>query len=431
MAGGKGTRLASVTGDIPKPMVPLNGRPLLEYQIENLKNSGVAEIILVIGHLGQVIRQHFGDGANFGVPISYYEETAPLGTAGALRELRGRLQEDFILVFGDLFISVDLERFWRWHRAKNAAVTLFAHPNSHPCDSDILVTDAQSRVTAWSAKNTAREQDHRNLVNAGLYVVSRQVLEQLPPRPRLDMEQDVILPQLPGGRVYAYQSTEYVKDIGTPDRLRKVEADVKNGICEKRNLKNRQKCIFLDRDGTINRYAGFLRDPAQLELETGAAEAIRKINASAYLAIVITNQPVVARGECSFEQLDRIHARLETLLGEQGAYIDGLYYCPHHPDRGFAGEIPALKIKCHCRKPDTGLVEQAAREHNLDLPDCWMVGDTNVDVRTGLNAGLHTALLASGDPDKAAKYQATAELEAQDLLDCINKILARGNLNEK
>lgn len=425
MAGGKGTRLAQVTGNIPKPMVPIAGRPLLEHQIQNLKDCGVTEIVLVIGYLGEVIRQYFGGGERFGVTITYYEEATPLGTAGALRELRDRLPEDFLLVFGDLYISMDFDRFYQYHKQKQAAITLFAHPNSHPYDSDILLTDIENRVTGWSAKNTVRKCDLPNLVNAGVYAVSRKALEGLLPQAKLDMERDVILPRLSSGRVYAYRSTEYVKDIGTPDRLRCVEEDVRNGICEKRNLRNRQKCIFLDRDGTLNRYVGFLTRSEQLELEDRSAEALRKINASEYLAIVITNQPVVARGECTFEQLGRIHARMETLLGEQGAYIDGLYFCPHHPDKGFDGEVPELKIKCHCRKPDIGLIEQAAREHNIDMKNSWMVGDTNVDVCTGQNAGLHTALLATGALDKQGKYRTNAELEAKDLLECVSKIFAK------
>lgn len=393
MAGGKGTRLAQVTGNIPKPMIPIAGKPLLEHQIQNLKDCGVTEIILVIGYLGRVIRQHFGGGERVGVTITYYEETTPLGTAGALRELRDRLLEDFLLVFGDLYISMDFGRFYQYHKQKQAEITLFAHPNSHPYDSDILLIDIENRVTGWSAKNTIRKCDLPNLVNAGVYAVSRKALEGLPPQAKLDMERDVILPCLSSGRVYAYRSTEYVKDVGTPDRLRRVEEDVRNGICEKRNLKNKQKCIFLDRDGTLNRYVGFLTRPEQFELEDRSAEALRRINASEYLAIVITNQPVVARGECTFEQLGRIHARMETLLGEHGAYIDGLYFCPHHPDKGFDGEVPELKIRCHCRKPDIGLIKQAVREHNIDVQNSWMVGDTYQDVKTGVNAGIKTVLL--------------------------------------
>ncbi len=425
MAGGKGTRLASVARDIPKPMARVAGKPLLEHQIVQLRESGIRDIVLVIGYLGGVIREYFQDGSSFGVDITYFEETEPLGTAGALRCLQPELEEDFFLVFGDLYFDINFSGFLAYHRQTGAAVTLFAHPNSHPYDSDLLATDGTGRVTAWNAKNEPRDRDHMNLVNAGLYVIRREALDALPAEKKIDLEKHFIRQLIPGGTVYAYRSTEYVKDMGTPERLQAVERDIRGGICQKRNLRNLQKCIFLDRDGTINKFVGFLTRPDQMELEPGAAEAIRLINGSEYLAVVVTNQPVVARGECTFKTLEQIHARMHTLLGAEGAYIDDLYYCPHHPDKGFAGEVPELKIVCGCRKPQTGLLERAVREHNIDLKNSWVVGDTDMDVQTGVNAGTKTALVLTGDERKRKKYDAAPDLVARDLLECVTEILRR------
>ena len=429
MAGGKGTRLAEVTKDIPKPMVPIEGKPLLEYQIENLKDNGVDRIILIIGHLGDVIRRHFGNGERFGVEISYYEEETPLGTAGALAKIKDRLDQTFFLVFGDLFININYDRFLRFHQSKHAEITLFAHPNSHPYDSDIIIANGQDRVTGWSYKKDIRTSDYRNLVNAGLYVMNRSAADRIEAiqkekgADKVDLEKEAIIPAIPSIPFYAYHSTEYVKDIGTPDRLNKVTADFLHGVCEQRNLKHKQKCIFLDRDGTINRHVGFLRNVEQVELEPTAAEAIRMINESEYLAIVITNQPVIARGECSPEELDRIHNRICTLLGREGAYLDGLYYCPHHPDKGFEGEVPELKIDCDCRKPKTGMLKKAEQEFHADIPHSWLIGDTTMDVQTGVNAGTHTAMLRSGDPRKD-QYDVKPELTADNLLDAVKTIFA-------
>ena len=153
--------------------------------------------------------------------------------------------------------------------------------------------------------------------------------------------------------------------MGTPSRFEAVCRDFAAGKPAKRNLCRKQKAVFLDRDGTINRYAGFVRSPEELELEDGAAEAVRLINSSDYLAIVVTNQPVIARGEVTTEGLSKIHDRMETLLGVSGAYIDGLYYCPHHPDSGFEGEIRELKKVCDCRKPKPGLLFQAAEKYQV------------------------------------------------------------------
>ena len=410
-------------------MVPIEGKPLLEYQIENLKENGVTNIILIVGHLGDVIRDHFGDGSAFGVDISYFVEETPLGTAGALAKIKDRLENTFFLVFGDLFININYDRFLSFHQEKGALISLFAHPNSHPYDSDIIITDDKSRVTGWSYKKDVRTEDYRNLVNAGLYVMQKSAVDEIEKiqktkgEDKVDLEKELIIPLIATSPIYAYHSTEYVKDIGTPDRLEKVTADYVNGVCEQRNLKHPQKCIFLDRDGTINKYVGFLRAAAQVELEPRAAEAIRLINESEYLAVVITNQPVIARGECSFEELNHIHNRLYTLLGREGAYLDGLYFCPHHPDKGFEGEVPELKFDCDCRKPKIGMLKKAEAAFNADLSNSWFIGDTTMDVQTGKNAGMHTIMLRSGDPKKE-KFNVTPDAMADDLLDAVKMILS-------
>lgn len=428
MAGGKGTRLATLTQNIPKPMVPINGRPLLEYQVENLKQNGVDSIIFIVGHLGEVIQNHFGDGHHFGINISYYNEETPLGTAGALPKIANRLADTFFLVFGDLFFNVNFRRFLCFHQEHNSAITLYSHPNSHPYDSDIIIIDQDSCVTGWSYKKDVRTFDYRNLVNAGLYVMQKEIVKEIASIQEqknndfVDLEKELIIPQLHNSNIYAYNSTEYVKDIGTPDRLLKVTKDYENGICEKRNLRHKQKCIFLDRDGTINKFVGFLRKKDQLVLEPNAAEAIRMINESEYLAIVISNQPVVARGETTFDELEQIHNRLHTLLGKEGAYLDGLYFCPHHPDKGFDGEVKELKIECSCRKPNIGMLKRAEKDYNIDLTNSWFIGDTSIDVQTGLNSGMHTIMLRSGDPNKN-KYNVNPDYHAEDLLDGVKFIL--------
>ncbi len=424
MAGGKGTRLQSIAQDIPKPMFPVCGKPILEYQIESLKKSGVREIILIVGYRKESVRSYFGSGERFGVRIDYVEEATPLGTAGAFYYLKERVRENFLLLFGDLMLDVDFERFMAFHKACGARITLFGHPNSHPYDSDVIVEDTEHRVKCILSKRDPRDFYYHNLTNAGLYCVSPDVLDTVREPVRLDLEKNVISPLL-GQGVYVYRSTEYVKDMGTPDRLQAVERDVKSGLVAQRSLRNRQKAIFLDRDGTINRLVGFLRNAEQLELLPGAAEAIRRVNESSYLAIVATNQPVVARGECTMDELDTIHRKLESELGRQGAFLDDLYFCPHHPDRGFAGEIPELKINCDCRKPKTGLLTSAAEQHNINLSASWYIGDSTMDIQTGCNAGMHTALLRTGEAGKDGRYDAKAELEADNLLDAVNEILKR------
>ena len=129
----------------------------------------------------------------------------------------------------------------------------------------------------------------------------------------------------------------------------------------------------------------------------GVADAIKKINASGFLAIVVTNQPVIARGEVSFEEMEVIHNKMETLLGKEGAYLDGIYFCPHHPHKGYEGERPELKFDCDCRKPKPGMLMNAAHDFNIDLSQSWMIGDGEVDIKAGQNASCKTALIGIGD----------------------------------
>ena len=196
--------------------------------------------------------------------------------------------------------------------------------------------------------------------------------------------------------MFCYDSPEYVKDMGTPERYKDVCLDYENGIVDGKNLSHKQKAVFLDRDGTINKYVGFLTDIDDFELIDGVAEAIKKINSLGYLVIVITNQPVIARGELSVEELGEIHNKMETLLGQKGAYIDGIFYCPHHPDKGYEGEIKEFKINCDCRKPKPGMLLQAKADFNIDLEQSVMVGDSENDIKAGKAAGCKTVLINKG-----------------------------------
>lgn len=418
MAGGKGTRISSIASDIPKPMIPIGGVPVLEHEINCLREQGFNDLIITVSHLGNIIMDYFGDGSNispitgksFGVKIEYYVEETPLGNAGALFRLKDKLTEDFLLLNADAIFNVDFNRFVKFHKEKGGLVTLFTHPNSHPYDSALIIADSNGKVTNWLSKEDERPNFYKNRVNAGLHVISPKILSVNIDTPKIDLDRQLLKPLVETGQIFAYDSPEYVKDMGTPDRYYLVEDNFKNGIVEGKNLKNKQKAIFLDRDGTINKYVGFVRKPEEFELLPNVAKTIKKINDLGYLTIVITNQPVIARGDVSYSELDEIHNKMETQLGMEGAYIDGIYYCPHHPHKGYEGEIPELKIECECRKPKPGMILKAAKDFNIDLSNSWMIGDSENDILAGKNAGCKTALISSNNQNSFGEDANISEL---------------------
>lgn len=417
MAGGRGSRISTIASDIPKPMIKVNNKPVLEHAIECLKKQGITELIITVSHLNTIIMDYFGDGSKvspvtnqtFGVHIEYYVETTPLGNAGALLKIKEKLNSDFLLLNADIIFDVDFQRMFAFHKSKGAMVTLFTHPNSHPYDSGLIVAGAEREVTAWLTKEDERPEFYQNRVNAGIHIFNPKVFDMIDGVCdrvgkidadtdsvfKLDLDRHILKP-LAGKRVmFCYDSPEYVKDMGTPERFFQVEMDVKSGQVEARNLLEKQRAIFLDRDGTINKYVGFLHEAETFELLPGVAQAIKEINNKGYLCIVVTNQPVIARGEISVSQLEQIHNKMETLLGLEGAYVDAIYYCPHHPDKGFEGEVKELKILCNCRKPKPGMIINAAKKYNIDLSQSWMIGDSENDILAGKAAGCKTAYIDS------------------------------------
>jgi D,D-heptose 1,7-bisphosphate phosphatase len=424
LAGGQGTRLASRSGDLPKPMVPIMGKPVLQHQIELCRKHGFTDIALLVHHRHEAIFSFFGDGSRFGVRIRYEVEESPRGTSGALRDARHVLGPQFLLLYGDTYLDVDLRRFFDAHLASDASATLFLHPNDHPYDSDLVDLDEAGAVHSIHPYPHPEDLNLRNLVNAGLYAVRNEGLDQVTPETgKADIAKHMFPAMLAAGRrLCGYVSPEYIKDMGTPDRLDKVERDIESGMPERLSWRQLRTAVFLDRDGTINREVNHLCTPDQIELLPHVGESIRQLNRSGMLAVLITNQPVLARGDVTVEGFGRIHARLETLLGARRAYLDAIYYCPHHPEKGFEGEVPELKIVCDCRKPATGLIEQAAKDLAISRTDSWMVGDATSDVESGRRAGVRTILLRTGHAGRDGKHAHRPDYTATSLSEAVQWI---------
>ena len=425
IAGGKGTRMGDAAVSVPKALIPVCGKPVLQHQLELAAHCGVRSVTIFAGYRADQIRAFVGDGARFGLRIAVLEESEPLGNAGALCAALDRLPEHFFVMYCDVMLAVDLAAMARRHFARGADFTALVHPNDHPHDSDLIEVDEAGWVQAIRPYPHPEDACLANLVNAALYVVRCDALTPSGGLPR-DFTRDVIPGLLAAkARVLAYSSSEYIKDMGTPERLAGVEKDMAAGRLAM-GVQAASPAVFLDRDGTLNYEVGFLAHHEQFELIPGAGAALRSLRQHGYRLIVVTNQPVIARGEASEADVAAIHRKLEWELGKQGAFVDDIYLCPHHPDAGFPGERAELKGPCLCRKPGTALVDQAEAEHRLDLTRSWMIGDRTADIELARRKGLRSVLVQTGSAGQDQCYDAAPDFVAADIAAAAELILATG-----
>ena len=413
--------MGGLVEEIPKPMIPIAGKPIIEHQIELARRYGLTDILILTGYKAEVLETYFGDGASWDVNIEYHRESHPLGTAGAVKEVESELDDSFCVFYGDVLMDVYLPRLFEFHEKSGAVASIAVHPNDHPFDSDLVEVGENNQVIAIHNKPHDPNIPRRNLVSAALYVMEPSVLNCIESGKSSDFGRDIFHDLLSSGqKIAAYNSREYIKDVGTHTRLREVEADFLAGRPTCLNLKNPIGAVFLDRDGVLNYPVEPLRSSDQLHLYPGVGSAITQINRSDRLAVVVTNQPLIAKGFATESHIEEIHAKMEDLLSKSGACLDQIYYCPHHPEGGHDGERPELKINCLCRKPQTGMLERAKVDLNIDFSDSFIVGDRTVDIQTGINAGLGTVLVRTGSGGKDGLFECDSDFVFDELTSAVD-----------
>ena len=425
IAGGMGTRLKARLGDLPKPLIPIGGKPLLVHQVELARQYGFTDIVVFACYRPDLIEAELKDGSQWGVKVRYEIEKTPLGTAGAVFAGLNSLAEQFLVFYGDTMVNVDLARIWEKHASSGADATLLLHPNDHPLDSDLVEIDEAGWITAFHNRPHPADRFFQNLVNAGLYVINKQAIvkwgkEEKP----MDFGKDLFPAMLKSGlRLFGYNTPEYIKDIGTPERYDRVSAEFASGVIARSSLQTPQPAVFLDRDGTLNREVDGVTGPEKLELLPGVAEAVHELNHNGIRAVVISNQPIIAKGFCREADVQAVHNKLETLLGKDHAFLDRIYYCPHHPEKGFKGERAELKIHCQCRKPGIGMIQRAVKDLNIDLSRSWLIGDTTTDLETAKNAGVKSILVRTGYAGKDGKHGTQPDHVCDTLREAVAEVL--------
>lgn len=427
MAGGRGQRLASRSQGLPKVLVPILGKPLLEYQMELLAGAGIKDVAVLTGFQAEAVARFCAGGGRWGMRVRCMPDREARGPAAALLAALPSLGPRLLVLNGDTMMNLDLRRFQAAHQISGAAASLLLHPNDHPFDSDLVELDRHGRILAFHPK-PHKSAPPCNLVNAGVYLIETAALR----RPFSSVPREFIpdlFAELMGAGValYGYRSPEYVKDAGTPERLDQVAADLATGSIARASLTQSAPAIFLDRDGTLVENVPFLTSPDDLRLLHGVPQALKLLRAAGYRLVVVTNQSVIARGGCTEDNLIRIHNAMEIMLAASGAFLDAIYYCPHHPDFGFAGEVAELKRICDCRKPEIGLVRRAVADLNLDLAGSWFIGDSQVDMLCAARAGIR-AIGVGSDKSRVERYSAQPDCYLPDLLSAANFIVARAGI---
>lgn len=424
IAGGKGKRLGKITRNIPKPMIKIGGLPILEHQIRLLKRYGLKDIIILTGYLAEVIEKYFKNGQRFGVKITYIKSDPAIGNADRLKLAEKKLSGDFLVFYGDTMLDIDLKRLINFHKKKNSSCTLIIHPNDHPYDSDLVETNDNQEIVALHSKPHPSNKYCKNLVNAGIYIFSPDIFKYIKSKKglELDLAKHILSKTIGRERIFGYNTPEYIKDMGTPKRFKQVTKDCLAGKIKRLNMKNKRRAIFLDRDGTINYDPGNLAKIKDFRLLPKIAEAIKLINSSEYLAISISNQPMVAKGLLNIEDVKEINKKMETLLGKKGTKLDGIYFCPHHPDKGYPGENPKYTIQCDCRKPQPGMIKKAQKDLNIDLTKSWTIGNSERDIIAGANAKVKT-ILVKKNQEKFEKCRIKPTKKANDLYSAVKLVI--------
>lgn len=407
-------------GGIPLPLLPVAGKPVLQYQLEMLAKQGFPEVIVCGGPFTEAIRAFAGNGSLFGLRIDYAEEKDVPGNAGRLKRLEKYLRDDFLLLHADTLLYMDLNRLVQFHHTRGADATLLAQAHERPSEYDLLETDARHRLTGFHPRPHKPGAFYRNLADTGIYVFSPRVFDFIETARNSEFS-DVFSRMLREADVYTYHSTEYVRSLSRTQDLESVATDIRSGRMKHNSYFYPQKAIFLDRDGVINPDSDFIKSPEEFELYPYTAAAIQRINQSGYAAVVVTNQSAVARNLCTEADLRRIHDKMETRLGEQGAKVDDIRYCPHHPDRDPVFGSSSYRIDCDCRKPKPGMLLQAADAFHISLADSFMIGDSDRDKEAGKRAGCITIGVRSGKG--CADLKTDPDYLFEDLAESVDFIL--------
>ena len=402
--GGEGSRLKKITKGQSKSLVKVNNKRIIDFQIENISRFKTQKIVILNNEKYKSLEKFLNK--KYEENFFFINEKKKLGTGGSLYGLNKVKEDNFIMFYGDLVFNFDFKKFYEFHRDKKSDLTIVTHPNNHPYDSDLVVTDKDNRVIKFYNKPHKKKNIGNNCV-AGIFAFNKKILKVIKKNKFQDFSKHIIPILLKKKfKVSSFYSREYIKDAGTVDRIKQVQNDIKSRKFHKQNINKKIPAVFLDKDGVLNKQVDSKHYQNIKKIYPNIVKAIKIINAKSYLVVVVTNQPAIAKGIVKETKVLEDFRYLETYLGLRGCYIDRIYYCPCHPDRGFKGEIKKFKRICSWRKPNNGMILHATKKLNIDLKKSVMIGDSEVDYLAAKKSQLNFLLIGNKfDSKKIKKFK--------------------------
>lgn len=372
-AGGRGTRLSPFTDSAPKPLVPVGGRPFLEYVVELLRRQGFHRILLLLGYRAEAVVEHFGDGSPWGVHMQYCVTDPEVQTLTRMRAAQPLLDDVVMTAYCDNYVPLNFDDMWRHYVAGGAVAQVTAYANDDGFTRNNLAVEAAGRVLTYDPHRRA---PGLNRVDIGFAIID---LARLGPLPNGDVPfEHAVYPRLVADHsLNAYISHHRYYGVGSTARLPASE-----------RFFTQRRTVILDRDGVLNRRmpkAQYVSRPTEFVWLDGALDALRLLTQSGFRILVATNQAGVARGKLSPDALTATHQKLLDDATAAGARIERIYHCPHGWDE-----------HCSCRKPSPGMLFRAQRDFDLDLSRTVFVGDDDRDRAAAEAAGCQYASIEPG-----------------------------------
>ena len=421
ICGGKGSRLKSLIGNKPKALVKFNNKENLKIQIETLKRNGIKSFLFLVNNFEFEIREFLKK--NYEDRFIIIKDEDYFGTGGCLYGAKKYLQKKFVIVYSDLFLKFNFKNFVKESLLSKCCFSCVVHANNHPFDSDTVDLDKNYKIKKIYKKNTNNFKINNAI--SGVYFAKKNFLNYFyfKKKKNYDLVNDV-LPFIikKNHNVYGYKTIEYIKDFGTPGRIKDINNDIKKNKIKNLDFSFKSKAIFLDRDGVINQENKKVKNIKNFKIFPNTNKVIKKINNNKIPCFIISNQSGLAKKEFSLIDLFKVISKLDNYLSQKKAYIDDFLICPHYDKLKYKNTNISFFSKY--RKPNPGMITYLATKYRINLKRSFFIGDTDIDVLTGKKAGLKT-ILVEGPKIKDYKMNIKPTFKVKSLKSAVNLILRK------